>query len=395
MAVFSRRIPAEFGSNRLTRALEAARKRGSIVDLTESNPTRAGFAADPTHLATLLAAPEAVRYDPDPRGWIGARRAVVEYYGRRGRIVDEDRIVLTSSTSEAYALLFKLLCNASDEVLVPAPSYPLFEFLASAECVIAAPYQLTFDGRRWGIELPELERALTSRSRAIVVVAPNNPTGSVLTADDLEAVMRLCRDNGLVLICDEVFADYPHDLPARFVPTPYDGEGAVVFTLNGLSKVAGLPQLKLGWIVASGDDRAICGVLTRLEFLSDLYLSVGTPIQRCLPALLDIAPSIQESIRGALSANLRTLRAAVADTALSVLPVEAGWTAVVRAPRIFDDETFALKLLEEESTLVQPGYFYDFEEDGYLVLSLLTPPAVFAEGVQRLEAFVVNLCKGS
>lgn len=389
-AVFSTRTPPSLSPNRISAALDHARKRGPIVDLTESNPTRAGFVTDPSRLAALLASPDAVRYEPDPRGWIGARQSVVEYYADRGSIVDIDRLVLTASTSEGYALLFKLLCDSGDEVLVPTPSYPLFEHLANAECVRAVPYRLDFDGR-WCLDAGELERVATPRTRAVIVVSPNNPTGSVLTTSEVDAVVELCRRRGIALICDEVFADYPHRVPGNAARAPFDHDGVLTFTLNGLSKIAGLPQLKAGWILASGSHRLVAEAMPKLEFLADLYLSVGTPVQRALPGLLEIAPSIRSAIREATAANLASLDEAVRGTAVDVLPVEAGWVAVLRIPRILDDESFALRLLEEDSTVVQPGYFYDFADERSVVVSLLTAPSVFRDGVGRLLALVERL----
>lgn len=389
-AVFSTRTPPSLTSNRISKALDRARERGSIVDLTESNPTRAGFVAEPARLAAFLSSPDAVRYEPDPRGWIGARQSVVAYYAARGSIVGAERVLLTASTSEGYALLFKLLCDSGDEVLVPTPSYPLFEHLANAECVRAVAYRLDFDGR-WRLDAAELERVATPRTRALVVVSPNNPTGSVLTTPEVDAIVDFCRRRELALICDEVFADYPHRLPADAAQAPFDSDGVLAFTLNGLSKVCGLPQLKAGWIVASGSDRLVAEAMPKLEFLADLYLSVGTPVQRALPGLLELAPSIQATIREATGTNLTSLREAVRETAVDVLPVEAGWVAVLRIPRILDDESFALRLLEEESTFVQPGYFYDFDDERSVVVSLLTTPVVFREGIGRLLAVVGRL----
>ncbi len=374
----------------MSTALARARERGPIIDMTESNPTRAGFATEPARLAALLSSTDAVRYEPDPRGWIAARQSVVEYYAARGSVVEATRVLLTASTSEAYALLFKLLCDSGDEVLVPTPSYPLFEHLANAECVRAVPYRLDFDGR-WCLDAMELERAATSRTRGVVVVSPNNPTGSVLTTPEVDAIVEFCRRREIALICDEVFADYPHRLPADAARAPFACDGVLAFTLNGLSKVAGLPQLKAGWIIASGSSRLVAEAMPRLEFLADLYLSVGTPVQRALPALLELAPSIQAPIREATGTNLASLREAVRETAVDVLPVEAGWVAVLRIPRILDDESFALRLLDEESTVVQPGYFYDFDDERSVVVSLLTKPAVFREGIARLLALVKRL----
>ena len=389
-AVFSSRIPSNLSPNPISRALELARRRGPLVDLTESNPTRAGFTVDPHRMTELLATPDAIRYEPDPRGWIGARRSVAEYYAARGASVDPDRVVLTASTSEGYALLFKLLCDAGDDVLVPSPSYPLFEHLANAECVRAAPYQLDFDGR-WRLDSDELERVVSPRTKAVVVVSPNNPTGSVLTTDEVRGVADFCVRRGAALICDEVFADYPHRLPHRAARAPFECDGVVTFTLNGLSKIVGVPQLKAAWILVDGTPDQVAEVMPRLEFLADLYLSVGTPVQRALPGLLALAPETQAAIRDVLGQNLVFLRESTAGTAVDGVPVEAGWAAVLRIPRILDDESFVLRLLDEEATFVQPGYFYDFAREGFVVVSLLTPPPVFRDGVARLLSLVARL----
>ena len=389
-AVFSSRIPSNLSPNPISRALELARRRGPLVDLTESNPTRAGFTVDPHRMTELLATPDATRYEPDPRGWIGARQSVAEYYAERGESVDPDRVVLTASTSEGYALLFKLLCDAGDDVLVPSPSYPLFEHLANAECVRAAPYQLDFDGR-WRLDSDELERVVSPRTKAVVVVSPNNPTGSVLTTDEVRGVADFCVRRGAALICDEVFADYPHRLPHRAARAPFECDGVVTFTLNGLSKIVGVPQLKAAWILVDGTPDQVAEVMPRLEFLADLYLSVGTPVQRALPGLLALASETQAAIRDVLGQNLVFLRESTAGTAVDGVPVEAGWAAVLRIPRILDDESFVLRLLDEEATFVQPGYFYDFAREGFVVVSLLTPPPVFRDGVARLLSLVARL----
>ena len=341
-------------------------------------------------MTELLATPDAIRYEPDPRGWIGARRSVAEYYAARGASVDPDRVVLTASTSEGYALLFKLLCDAGDDVLVPSPSYPLFEHLANAECVRAAPYQLDFDGR-WRLDSDELERVVSPRTKAVVVVSPNNPTGSVLTTDEVRGVADFCVRRGAALICDEVFADYPHRLPHRAARAPFECDGVVTFTLNGLSKIVGVPQLKAAWILVDGTPDQVAEVMPRLEFLADLYLSVGTPVQRALPGLLALAPETQAAIRDVLGQNLVFLREGTAGTAVDVVPVEAGWAAVLRIPRILDDESFVLRLIDVEATVVQPGYFYDFAGEGFVVVSLLTPPPVFRDGVERFLSLVARL----
>lgn len=381
--MFSGRTPSELSPSRLALVLARVREAGELLDLTESNPTRAGFVFGAEAFANAMSSPRALQYEPDPCGWIGARQAVARYYGRRGVEVDPSRIVLTASTSEAYSLIFKLLCNPGDEVLIPSPSYPLFEHLAAADCVRPVPYRLSLE-HRWRIDAAEIRRACSDRTRAIIVVSPNNPTGSVATPAEVGGIRDVCREHRIALVWDEVFVDYPLEIPAEGVGAPFEAEGVLSFTLNGLSKVAGLPQVKAGWVVVDGPDDVALAALNRLEFLSDLYLSVGTPVQRALPDLLEMSPTIQADIRRVTATNLATLRAAVAGTAIDVLPVEAGWSVCLRVPRLMDDASLVEELLVRAKIYVQPGYFYDFEREGIVVASLLTPPATFAEGIRRL-----------
>ena len=381
--MFSSRLPWDLRPNRLSLALQACRRAGApILDLTESNPTRAGFSYPGEQILEALSGVRSLFYEPQPAGSAEARAAVAGYYRARGHQVEPERIIVTASTSESYAFLFKLLADPGDEVLVPRPSYPLFEFLAALESVRPVPYPLVYHGA-WSVDFDALERSLNSRTRAIVLVNPNNPTGSFLKRDELARLTAL----GVPLVSDEVFADYvlrPH--PA-IVPTLVDVQETLTFCLSGLSKVAGLPQMKLGWMVAAG--RAAAQALERLELIADTYLSVSAPAQQALPRLLELGASVQEQIARRTWANLEVLRAALGGhSACQALDVEGGWYATLRIPRTHSGEEWALHLLERDSVLVQPGFFYDFDSEAYLVLSLLTAPEIFREGVARLLAAI-------
>ena len=380
--MFSSRLPADLAPTPLARAMETARQRGDVIDLTESNPTRAGFAYPDLH--AVFDRLDLVAYDPDPRGLAAAREAIAADYARRRVAVAADRILLTASSSESYAHLFKVLCDPGDGVLVPVPSYPLFDHLAGLEGIRLVPYRLEYHDR-WHLDLDDLARCLDDRIRAVLVVSPNNPTGSVLRRDDLDRLARLCADRQLALIGDEVFADYPVDAASPAAVSVIEQHTALAISLGGLSKSAGLPQLKLGWMAVGGPDDVVRAALERLELVADTYLSVASPVQRATPELLQLAPRIREQISARLTANLSTLRqVAAAYPACEVLPVEGGWSAVVRVPATRTDEHWALALAEQARVIVYPGFFFDFERDGYLVVSLLVTPVDFARGIARL-----------
>jgi aspartate/methionine/tyrosine aminotransferase len=382
--MFSRRTPASLAPNRLTAALEARRRAGApILDLTQSNPTRAGFAY-PADLLAGLADAGSLEYEPAPRGLASAREAVAADFARRGLDVPADRILLTASTSEAYAFLFKLLCNAGDSVLVPRPSYPLFELLAGLECVDALPYPLAYDGE-WHLSVSGVERAIEANTRAVVVVSPNNPTGSYLKRDEAEALAALCARKGLALISDEVFADYGFGAdPRRLRSVATDGP-ALAFALGGLSKSCGLPQLKLGWLAVSGPAPERQQALRRLELVADTFLSVATPIQRAAPSLLARLPELQAPIRARLAENLAALSAGLTPgSKATLLRPEGGWSAVLRVPATVPEEDLVLGLLERHGVLVHPGYFFDFPSEAFLVLSLLAPAAEFRAGLRAI-----------
>ncbi len=379
--MFSSRLRWNLNPNPLARLLDEKRDAGArILDLTESNPTRAGLDYPEAAILAALASPDALRYDPNPAGMPRAREAVAEYYAGR---VDPSRILLTSSTSEAYGLLFKLLCDPGDEVLVPRPSYPLFEFLAELESVKVARYPLIYD-HGWIIDLEALEAAIDARTRAVVVVNPNNPTGSFLKRDELERITVICTRNDIALISDEVFSDYAFTSDARRVASLVDAQEILTFSLSGLSKISGLPQMKLGWIAISGPEPARSAAFARMELIADTYLSVGTPVQCAAAALLSARAAIQSQIRARTAENLARLRQRLTATAFRVLDLEGGWFAGVEAPRIRSEEEWALELLRRKNVLAQPGFFYDFEREAFLILSLLTPEEAFREGLNRL-----------
>jgi alanine-synthesizing transaminase len=374
---FSRRV-AVGNPNALTTLLDAKRRAGAVIcDLTSSNPTRAGLPYPFAEILAALADPAALIHEPAPLGLEVARAAVAADHARRGLLVHPDDVALTASTSEAYAYLFKLLCDAGDEVLAPAPCYPLLDALASAEGVRLARHALAYDGE-WHLDFAALEAAITPATRAILIVSPGNPTGAYLREHELARLATL----GLPLIVDEVFAEYPTEraprdrvalAARRELPT-------LVFSLGGLSKSVGLPQLKLAWIIAGGpaDLRALA--LERLEHLADGYLSVGAPVMHAAGRLLVAGASVRAAIRARIALG----RQALAATALEVLPAEGGWSALVRVPAIRTDEEWALALLRDHDVLVQPGYFFDFPRGAYLVLSLLASAADLARGAQAI-----------
>jgi alanine-synthesizing transaminase len=378
VAVFSSRLSWDLRPNPLSKLAAEKRREGArLLDLTESNPTHAGFVYPSEEILAAIADARALKYDPDPRGLPSARAAVCEYYAERGVAIDPVRVLLTASTSEAYAYLFKLLADPGDEILVPRPSYPLFEFLASLESVRVRPYPLHYDGA-WHIDCDALEKVVTPRTRAIVVVNPNNPTGSFVKRDELERLEAL----GIAIISDEVFSDYEFAPDDSRVASVIGVRRALTFSMSGLSKIAGLPQMKLSWIVASGPGHETA--LDRLELIADTYLSVATPVQAALPKLL--ACPVRGQIRERTRNNLAWLRSAAAGSAIQVLNVEGGWYAIVQVPRIRSEEEWALTLLRDDNVIVQPGFFYDFEREAFLVLSLLTARPVLEEGVRRLLA---------
>jgi aspartate/methionine/tyrosine aminotransferase len=383
--MLSARSSFDLSPNALAAALERARAAGrAILDLTESNPTRAGLPYPGDAILAALASPSALAYEPAAFGLPAAREAVARELSAAGPAVDPSRVVLTASTSEAYGFLFKLLCDPGDEVLVPRPSYPLFEHLAQLEGVRAVPYRIAYDGA-WHVDLPSVRAAVSPRTRAVVAVSPNNPTGSYLKRDELDALAA----TGLPIVSDEVFASYPlRPDPRRAASALEAGGASLVFALGGLSKLAALPQMKAGWIAIDGDRARVEAALARLEVIADAYLSVGTPVQRALPALLASRGAVHAGIAARTRANRASVTSALAGSAASLLDVEGGWYATVRLPATRSEEEWVLDLLGQDGVHVHPGHFFDFASEAYAVLSLLTPERDFREGVARLAARV-------
>ncbi len=385
--MFASRTGWNLSRNRFTQALEEHQRTGrELLDLTASNPTRVGLQPDSASLLAALANPEALNYDPQPRGLLAARQSVARYYADLGARVDPDQVILTTSTSEAYSYAFRLLCDPQDEVLIPRPSYPLFEFLADIQDVRLIPYELVYD-HGWQIDFHGLRSAISSRTGAVILVAPNNPTGSYVRRTEREELNRLCRDHDLALIVDEVFFDF--NLCGEQFESFANNVAALTFTLSGLSKIAGLPQMKVAWMVTTGPDEVKRSALDRLEVIADTYLSMNAPIQHAIPKLVQFRATFQQQLMSRLRANMKELDAQLARQKLcSRLQIEGGWYATLRVPVTRTDEELAIELLQKEEVLVQPGHFFDFPQDGYLILSLMTPESVFAEGVKRVLAYV-------
>lgn len=395
--MFSRRTEWNFTPNRFTEAhRELTREGRELLDLTVSNPTRAQLACDGDAILQALVHPGSLDYDPQPKGLLSAREAAAEYYAQHYAQycagyhtqppavppVSSESILLTTSTSEGYSYVFRLLCNPGDEVLVPKPSYPLFDFLADLQDVKLVPYPLLYDCG-WQIDFPSLQAAFTDRTRAIVLVHPNNPTGSYVSGPERSALNDFCREHGLALIVDEVFLDYALDGSPR--PTFATNQQALTFTLSGVSKISGLPQMKLAWIVTSGPPEVAQSALERLEVISDTYLSMSAPIQYAAPVLLDQRHSIQSRLLDRIRFNLNELDRQLSQQAVCERQrVDGGWYAVLRVPITQTDEELAIQLLREASVVVHPGHFYDFWTDGCLILSLITPTDVFYTALGRV-----------
>jgi alanine-synthesizing transaminase len=383
---YSQRLSWSLPLNSFSRLVEQRRKAGvPLIDLTVSNPTEVFGDYPHSAIGRAYANVKDFVYRPDPLGARESRVAVAGYYKRRNLSISPAQILLTASTSEAYSLLFKLLCDPSDEILAPFPSYPLFEYLAALESVRIVPYGLVYDGS-WYIDLASLRQQISPRTRALVVVNPNNPTGSFLKRFECEALLGLAQQHDLPIISDEVFMDYSFGASANLVKTLTGHDSVLSFSLNGLSKAAGMPQMKLAWIALNGPERERETAQERLELLLDTYLSVGTPVQCALPELLDIGEGIQEQIRARTAQNLKALSVLLEeDSAACCLHCEGGWSAIIQLSRSFSEEEWITRLLGEQNVVVQPGYFFDMTSEAYIVVSLITAPDEFLEGIRRVR----------
>ena len=385
MSMFADRTNWNLAPNRLSEALAQHRAAGKpLADLTVSNPTECGFVYDQDAILEALRDPGALKYEPAPRGLFPARQAVCQYYSEHGAAVDVDDVILTTSTSEAYSYLFRLLCNPGDEILIPAPGYPLFDFLADIQDVKVVRYPLVYD-HGWGIDLHQLEQAIVPRTRAVIVVHPNNPTGHFTKRAEMEKLNAICAARELALIADEVFLDF--SLGTKQSSSFAQDRGALTFTLSGLSKICGLPQMKAAWLATSGPEESKSKALARLEVIADTYLSMNAPVQLAMPAFLAQRGAFQEQLMARIHQNLKELERQLAfQNVCSRLKVEGGWYAVLGVPATRSDEELALSLLNDKGVYVHPGHFYDFPSDGNLVVSLIGYEKEFSETLSQLLA---------
>ncbi len=389
--MFSSRTNWDSVSAPLYAVVEEMRAAGrEIIDLTESNPTKCGFLSDPDHLLSAAAIQLSSSYDPDPKGLLKARRDIARWYDRQGLLVDPSHIVLASSTSEAYSYLLKLLCNSGESIAVPRPSYPLFEYLATLNDVECRPYRLAYDGE-WHVDWSSLETVLATGTRALILVHPNNPTGSYIKADEGERIVGESRKRGIPLIVDEVFGAFFFREDTLRYGSFAGTHDTLTFTLNGISKLAGLPQLKLAWIVVSGPEAHCSEALRRLEIIADTFLSVGTPVQHSLGSILDNGSIMTNRISERVVHNFNELkRIFSASLPASLFACEGGWSAVLRLPATRTDEEWALEILREQGVLVYPGRLFDCDIPSCIVVSLLPKTQVVVEGIRKILATITR-----
>ena len=382
--MFANRTRWNLNKNQLALMLENYRKEKiHFLDLTVSNPTQAGIPFPGKEILETFHQTSNLVYHPEPQGMLHARKTVAEYYARKGYELNVAQLFLTASTSEAYAFVFKLMGNPGDEFLIPAPSYPLFDFLAGFNDVVLKPYALEYDGT-WLIDRESLEAALSPKTKGILLVNPNNPTGSLIEMNDYQYLVDLCREKKLAIISDEVFWDYVHR-KGNYLLSLVDTDEVLCFVLNGISKSLCLPQMKLGWIYVNGPDEYLSEAIVRLELLNDTYLSANTPVQNAIAGLFALQERIQQPVFHRLKANLNMIQNQVTHLpGMSVLDSDAGWYAILKIPPYLDEEELVLELLKEDKILVHPGYFFDFPQNGYLILSLLSKESDIADGIVKI-----------
>ena len=382
--MFSQRTNWKLTPNKYTRALEEMRaSREHLLDLTVSNPTECGLKYDSAAILHAFEDERSLTYEPEAKGLLAAREEVARYYQEQhGEVVDPEAIVLTTSTSEAYSYVFRLLCNPYDEVLVPKPSYPLFDFLGDLQDVALTPHMLQY-AHGWFIDFESLLRAITERTKAVLLVHPNNPTGSYVKEEEIRRLNKLCRERQMALIVDEVFLDY--SLSGQPRKSFVANRDALTFTLSGLSKIAALPQMKVAWVAVTGPESLTRPALERLEIIADTYLSLSSPVQWAFPGLFAQRRTMQPQILDRIQENWKYLKSRVSEmAAINLLEIEGGWYAVLRVAGDRSDEELAIELVQKAHVLVHPGHFYDFPSDDYLVLSLITPTEHFKQGAARL-----------
>ncbi len=384
--MFANRTNWNLATNRYTEAIAAHAKSGrKMLDLTASNPTNIGLKYDENAVLKSLFDEKSLFYEPISKGLPAAREAVARYYRELGVKLDPEHLLLTTSTSEAYSFCFRLLCDPGDEVLIPTPSYPLYEFLADLQDVRLVPYGLIYD-HGWQMDFHALRQRLTPRTRAVMVVHPNNPTGSFVKPQEAQELSQLCAEHELAIVADEVFLDYSLGAAGKSFAA---NERCLTLTMSGLSKISGLPQMKVAWLAVGGPQKLRDEALARLDVIADTYLSMNAPIQHAVPPMLEARRGIQSQLNARIRENLAELdRQLVSQSSATRLDVEGGWYAIVRVPATRTDEELAIELIAQHDVLVQPGHFYDFPNDGNMVISLITPCDVFAEGIARMLRFI-------
>ena len=390
--VYSNRMDWTDQKNHISQILEQKTYSGEeIIDLTESNPTKVNIPYPNNEIAQALTSTESAAYEPDSRGLISAREAIVEYYNGHAISLNVDQIITTSSTSEAYSYLFRLLTDPGDSILVPQPCYPLFPYLSSLECVKVKYYRLFYENHRWHMDLSSIKEGISPSTRAILVVNPNNPTGNFLKQNEIAALRGICHHHNLPLIIDEVFLDYDLGLSEKRGQTLDDDSQVLTFVLSGLSKVSGLPQMKLSWIVVHGPEDVRQHAINQLALLADMYLSVSVPIQYAASTFLRLRTKIQPLVKARIKKNLNTANEILRGTVANILSVEGGWYGIIHFPEDQSDEDWVCQILQCCDVLFHPGYLYDFQEEAFAVFSLLTKPNVFRKGIQRLKALLTRI----
>lgn len=389
--MFSKRFDYEIEDNRLSKLLKEKIDAGvEVFDLTESNPTKAGFEYDRTAILKSISDGRALIYEPNPQGLEIARKAITQYYLERNIRINTENIYLTSGTSEAYSFIFKLLTDPEDEILIPRPSYPLFSFIADMESVNVKYYDLIFEkGNSWKINFDSMINEISKKIKAIVLVNPNNPTGHFVKHEEINLLIKICKDNGIAIVCDEVFLDYDLEIEKENIMSFSEIKEVLTFTLSGLSKICGLPQMKLSWIIISGEENEVMEAKMKMDIISDTYLSVGTPIQWGAGELLKDRRIIQKQIRERITENYNFLKNNFDGKNISeVYRAEGGWYSILKIGKKIDEEILAYDLLDKKDVYIHPGYFFDFNEPGFIVVSLITLEKKFQEGIKRIQEFL-------
>ena len=391
--MFSKRFNYNTEENKLSALLKDKKSAGiSVLDLMESNPTNAGFDFDEAGILNAVSKPESLKYLPHPKGLKTARKAVAQYYKEKNIEINIDNIFLTSGTSEAYSFIFKLLTDPGDEILIPNPGYPLFSFIAEMESVNIKNYKLKYsDGNFWSIDFESLKSGIADKTKAVIIVNPNNPAGNYIKAKEINELLRICREHKIAVICDEVFLDYPVESDRKNIFSVAGINYVLTFTLSGLSKICGLPQMKLSWIIVGGPKKECNEAKEKLEIITDTYLSVGAPVQLAVGSLLVNRDFIQAQIKDRILRNYEFLKSElIANEFADLMKTDGGWYAVLKIKIKISEENMAFEMLEKKDVYIHPGFFFDFKDEGYIVVSLLTPAENFNTGIKRILEYLNN-----